>query len=96
MRRPREPSALTDTVCRPPPVVACQPHRILVRLTVGRPSAAGCGRPNWGGGLAHHPPEGPGAGEKPRALLKGLPADETAVFMDEADVNLNRRSGRGR
>jgi transposase len=24
-----------------------------------------------------------------RALLKGLPADETAVFMDEVDVNLN-------
>jgi hypothetical protein len=25
-----------------------------------------------------------------RALLKGLPDDETAVFMDEVDVNLNR------
>jgi len=28
-----------------------------------------------------------------RALLKGLPADETAVFMDEVDVNLTPRSG---
>jgi putative transposase len=28
-----------------------------------------------------------------RALLKGLPADETAVFMDEADVNLNPKVG---
>ena len=31
-----------------------------------------------------------------RALLKGLPADETAVFMDEVDVNLNPKiSSRG-
>src|SRR3954462_8446803 len=29
-----------------------------------------------------------------RALLKGLPADETAVFMDEVDVNLNPKVGR--
>jgi putative transposase len=28
-----------------------------------------------------------------RALLKGLPADETAVFMDEVDVNLNPKVG---
>lgn len=28
-----------------------------------------------------------------RALLKGLPADETAVFMDEVDVNLNPKIG---
>ncbi|MDB5310142.1 MAG: transposase [Gemmataceae bacterium] len=28
-----------------------------------------------------------------RALLKGLPADETAVFMDEVDVNLNANGG---
>jgi putative transposase len=28
-----------------------------------------------------------------RALLRGLPADETAVFMDEADVNLNPKVG---
>lgn len=28
-----------------------------------------------------------------RALLQGLPADETAVFMDEVDVNLNPKVG---
>ena len=28
-----------------------------------------------------------------RALLHGLPADETAVFMDEVDVNLNPKVG---
>ena len=28
-----------------------------------------------------------------RSLLKGLPADETAVFMDEVDVNLNPKVG---
>ena len=28
-----------------------------------------------------------------RALLKGLPADETAAFMDEVDVNLNPKVG---
>lgn len=28
-----------------------------------------------------------------RALLKGLPAEETAVFMDEVDVNLNPKVG---
>jgi putative transposase len=28
-----------------------------------------------------------------RALLKGLPADQTAVFMDEVDVNLNPKVG---
>lgn len=28
-----------------------------------------------------------------RALLKGLPANETAVFMDEVDVNLNPKVG---
>jgi transposase len=28
-----------------------------------------------------------------RALLKGLPADETVVFMDEVDVNLNPKVG---
>lgn len=28
-----------------------------------------------------------------RALLRGLPADETAVFMDEVDVNLNPKVG---
>ncbi|MDB5312364.1 MAG: transposase [Gemmataceae bacterium] len=28
-----------------------------------------------------------------RALLKGLPADETAVFLDEVDVNLNPKVG---
>jgi putative transposase len=28
-----------------------------------------------------------------RALLKSLPADETAVFMDEVDVNLNPKVG---
>jgi putative transposase len=28
-----------------------------------------------------------------RKLLKGLPADETAVFMDEVDVNLNPKVG---
>ncbi len=28
-----------------------------------------------------------------RTLLKGLPADETAVFMDEVDVNLNPKVG---
>ena len=28
-----------------------------------------------------------------RALLKGLPPDETAVFMDEVDVNLNPKVG---
>jgi transposase len=28
-----------------------------------------------------------------RVLLKGLPADETAVFMDEVDVNLNPKVG---
>jgi hypothetical protein len=28
-----------------------------------------------------------------RALLKDLPADETAVFMDEVDVNLNPKVG---
>jgi len=28
-----------------------------------------------------------------RALLNGLPADETAVFMDEVDVNLNPKVG---
>jgi transposase len=28
-----------------------------------------------------------------RALLKGLPADETAVFMDEVDVDLNPKVG---
>src|SRR3954463_216770 len=28
-----------------------------------------------------------------RALLKGLPADETAVFTDEVDVNLNPKVG---
>jgi transposase len=28
-----------------------------------------------------------------RALLKGLPGDETAVFMDEVDVNLNPKVG---
>ena len=28
-----------------------------------------------------------------RALLEGLPADETAVFMDEVDVNLNPKVG---
>jgi putative transposase len=28
-----------------------------------------------------------------RTLLKGLPAGETAVFMDEADVNLNPKVG---
>jgi transposase len=28
-----------------------------------------------------------------RSLLRGLPADETAVFMDEADVNLNPKVG---
>ena len=26
-------------------------------------------------------------------LLKGQPADETAVFMDEVDVNLNPKVG---
>lgn len=29
-----------------------------------------------------------------RALLAGLPADETAVFMDEVDINLNPEVGR--
>jgi putative transposase len=29
-----------------------------------------------------------------RALLAGLPADETAVFMDEVDINLNPKIGR--
>lgn len=29
-----------------------------------------------------------------RALLAGLPADETAVFMDEVDINLNPEIGR--
>ena len=28
-----------------------------------------------------------------RSLLKGLPADETALFMDEVDVNLNPKVG---
>jgi transposase len=28
-----------------------------------------------------------------RAVLKGLPADETAVFMDEVDINLNPKVG---
>ena len=28
-----------------------------------------------------------------RALLKRLPPDETAVFMDEVDVNLNPKVG---
>jgi hypothetical protein len=28
-----------------------------------------------------------------RTLLKGLPADETAMFMDEVDVNLNPKVG---
>jgi transposase len=28
-----------------------------------------------------------------RALLRGLPADETAVFMDEVDINLNPKIG---
>jgi putative transposase len=28
-----------------------------------------------------------------RALLQGLPADETAVFMDEVDINLNPKVG---
>src|SRR4029079_18263344 len=28
-----------------------------------------------------------------RALLRGLPAGETAVFMDEVDVNLNPKVG---
>jgi transposase len=41
-------------------------------------------------------PKDPDRGQKLaalRALLKGLPADETAVFMDEVDVNLNPKVG---
>jgi putative transposase len=41
-------------------------------------------------------PKDPDRGKKLaalRALLKGLPADETAVFMDEVDVNLNPKVG---
>jgi putative transposase len=42
-------------------------------------------------------PKDPDRGSKLRALralLHGLPADETAVFMDEVDVNLNPKVGR--
>ncbi|HJZ53779.1 MAG TPA: IS630 family transposase [Gemmataceae bacterium] len=41
-------------------------------------------------------PKDPDRGKKLaalRALLHGLPADETAVFMDEVDVNLNPKVG---
>jgi putative transposase len=39
-------------------------------------------------------PQRPEKLERLRALLHGLPADETAVFMDEVDVNLNPKIGR--
>src|SRR5262249_20953511 len=69
------------------------------RVTVGRETVRlwlRSGGLGWRGARAGLRPKDPDRERKLRALrslLAGLPADETAVFLDEVDVNLNPKLG---